>query len=446
MRARTTAILLACLILLSAAPAARAETLVRWTLDGIPSPEALGLRTIVLPLERRDAVETAARLGYRVLVEGDAAALTAAPLPASARGGVVVRGPLTDGQRRALEKALPDGTARILTVEEGAWPHVRLNAVTNNNGVLQVAGRTAQPWLEHNGALVEVAGLRRDPSVLLTYEWVPQTVADADAGPDVEHYLVAIADAGSSGASLLLPLHERLQEGLLRGLPDARRTWTVISQAMAFYVWELPRRYERVADVTVVAAEPAAAIAVLDLLGRHNVAFDVVPPSALDAASLPRAVVLLEPPAPPLAEALAAHQAAGHVVVRADEPATDPNVFAIDVRNRLGRERRTVDVWNGITVLVTAWRDARDGVVVLDVVNYAAERRPVQLRVRGTFASAQLETPGRDAVLIPFTQRDGAAELVLPDLLVGARVFLTPVPATTTDMNSQAASMPRHDR
>src|SRR5690606_27479552 len=88
MRARTTAILLACLILLSAAPAARAETLVRWTLDGIPSPEALGLRTIVLPLERRDAVETAARLGYRVLVEGDAAALTAAPLPASARGGV----------------------------------------------------------------------------------------------------------------------------------------------------------------------------------------------------------------------------------------------------------------------------------------------------------------------------------------------------------------------
>ncbi len=447
MRHRLAPVWMACLMLGLAVSAARAETLVRWTLGHVPSPEALGIRTIVLPLDRQEAVETAARLGYRVMVEADAATLAASALPASARAGVVVRGAMTDAQRRAIEKALPDGTGRILTLEEGgAWPHVRLNAVSNNNGVLQVAGRTAQPWLEHNGAIVETAGLRQDPSVLLTYEWVPQTVADEDAGPDVEHYLVAIADAGSTGASLLLPLHERLQEELLRGQPEARRTWSAIRQAMAFYAWDLPRRHERVSDVTVVAAEPAAAMSVLDLLARHNVAFDVVAPSELDAAALPDAVVLLDAPESNLGEALAAHETAGHLVMRAEEPVTDPNVFAIDVRNRLGRERRTFDIWNGITVLVTAWRAPGDGALVLEVVNYAAEPRPVQLRVRGVYASVQLETPGQEAVLIPFTQRDGAAELVLPDLHVGARVFLTPVPGATTDMNSQAALRPRHDR
>ena len=36
-------------------------------------------------------------------------------------------------------------------------PHVRLNEVTRRNDVLQVAGRSAQPWLENNGALVRLA-------------------------------------------------------------------------------------------------------------------------------------------------------------------------------------------------------------------------------------------------------------------------------------------------
>lgn len=429
-------------VMLATVPFARAETLVRWTIDRVPSPDALGIRTIVVPLERPEVIDAAARMGYLVLVEVDAEALATTAVPAAARGGVIVRGPLTDEQRRAIGAALPDPAARILTLEHGVWPHVRLNAVSSNKGVLQVAGRTSQPWLEHNGALVAIAGLRQEPTSLLTYEWVPLTVADEDAGPGTEQYLVAIADAGSTGASLLLPLHERLQEALLQGHPEARRTWSAIRDAMAFYAWELPRRYTRVADVTVVAADPMAAMSALDMLGRHNIAFDLAAPEVLRADRLPDAVVVLDEPAPALADALATHEKAGHLVIRSDGPIVDPNVFAMDVRNRLGRDRRTLDIWNGITVLVTAWRDAADGAMMLELVNYAGEPRPVQLRVRGTYAAAYLESPSQEAMLIPFTQRDGTAELVVPDLHVGTRVFLTPVPGTI----KTAAVPPPQDR
>jgi hypothetical protein len=96
----------------------------------------------------------------------------------------------------------------------------------------------------------------------------------------------------------------------------------------------------------------------------------------------------------------------------------------LDVRNRLGPERRSVDIWNGITVLVEPRRDPVDGTVLLSLVNYAHEERPVQLRVRGTFAAVTYESPEQALMLLPFTHRHGATEFVVPDLRVGGRVFL----------------------
>src|SRR5918996_1078174 len=63
---------------------------------------------------------------------------------------------------------------------------------------------------------------------LLTYPWKPITLSDIDAGPRLEDYLVAIADAGSVGGNLVLPLHERFQKNLLLGKPQARQWWQQI--------------------------------------------------------------------------------------------------------------------------------------------------------------------------------------------------------------------------
>ena len=76
--------------------------------------------------------------------------------------------------------------------------------------MLQVTNRSSQPWLENNEALIRVAtgpATAEAWPLLITYTWQPVTVADLDQGPRLEHYLLAIAEAGSFGADLLLPLH-----------------------------------------------------------------------------------------------------------------------------------------------------------------------------------------------------------------------------------------------
>ncbi len=404
------------------------EVLVRWDQHAVPAREALGLDTLLIPFDRQDAILDAGRKGYRVFVEvstGGVGTFT----PSESVAGIVVRGDATDAQIAGLRTTWGEAGSHVpvFTVEErGKWPHVRLNAVTRRNDVLQVASRSAQPWLENNLALARIADLHARPSTLLSYPWLPLDAADEQMGPDVAHYLVAVAEAASAGASLVLPLHSVFQQALLKGAPDARRDWAAVRRALAFHAWEVPRGYEPVADVSVVSADPWVSFEILNLLARHNVPFTLVAPAEDPPSPLSPLVIVADPPGPAVAKAIADAEAAGAIVVRPDGPVVDPDAFAMDVRNRLGRSRRAIDIWNGITVLVTPWRDADDGTLLLGVVNYAHEPRPVQLRVQGLFTRVMVETPDEDATLIPFTHRDGQTEFVLPSVAVAARVFLMP--------------------
>jgi hypothetical protein len=422
-------ICLGVLVLLCAVvPQVYGEVLVRWDTDHVPPAEALGVRSLLVPLERTAVIAEAAQKGYRVFVEVDAAQIATARVPAVADGGIVVRGTPTDAQLRRARTALLRPGGRLLTLEErGKWPHVRLNEVTKRNDVLQVASRSAQPWLENNGALVRLAGLATaDATTWLAHPWTSLTGAGEDEGPALEHYLVAIAEAGSTGASLVLPLHATLQRALLQGRPDARRDWETIRRYLEFYGWDVPRHYEPIASVGVVTADPLASFEVLNLLVRHNLPFQVLRPTTLTREDVDRLalLVVLDPPAGEPANVVQGFEAQGGTVMRPEVPVVDPNAFALDVRNRLGPERRSVDIWNGITVLVEPRRDPADGTVLLSLVNYAHEERPVQLRVRGTFAAVSYESPEQALMLLPFTHRHGATEFVVPDLRVGGRVFL----------------------
>lgn len=424
------ALAVALCLLLGVAADGHGEVLVRWDQDRVPAVAALGVGALLVPVERTALIRDAAQKGYRIYVEVDAGQLATLRVPAAAQGGVVVRGTVTATQLRRARASLSRPGARLLTLDErGKWPHVRLNEVTKRNDVLQVAGRSAQPWLENNGALVRLAGLASaDGTALLSYPWAPLTVSDEDEGPAVEHYLVAIAEAGSTGAPLALSLHPRLQRGLLAGLPDARRDWEAIRRYLEFYAWDVPRQYEPMATVGVIAADPLVSFEMLNLLTRHNLPVRLLSPASLAPADVDGLALLVVVDAP-RAEAsgvVARFEQAGGTVVRPQGPVDDPNAFAMDVRNQIGPARRVVDIWNGITVLVEPRIDREEGTVLLSLVNYAHDARPVQVRVRGTFASVEYESPGQAAMLLPFTHRHGSTEFVVPELHVGGRVFLRP--------------------
>jgi hypothetical protein len=455
------------ILAIATASGASAETLIRWDLDRLPPQAALGVTTLVIPAAQPAAIRAALEQGYRVYIEVEAkAASTFKPIPGTA--GVIVKGAPTAEQIGPLVKWA--GPLRIAD-DRGKWPHIRTNWVTRNKDVLQVTNRSSQPWLENNEALVRIA-MERAPAasspVLLTYTWQPVTVSDLDRGPRLENYLVAIAEAGSFGADLVLPLHQRFEEALVNGDPDARADWEEIARFVSFYAWNVPFQHRAVANVGVVTADPMRSFEVMNLLARHNLPFVSLAPSALAAQELTgidllivlddlddrglqrvdafanaggTALVAGTAAVKPGAAALPWHRSAAVKserrvsytvgkgrVVESQDPPSDPNTFALDMRQLLGSGRRIVDIWNGITVLVAPYaRRSGDG-LLLTALNYAAQPLPIQVRVRGTFSRVQYEAPGQPAALLPFEVRDDGTEFVLPALRIGARIFLTRLP------------------
>nr|MBA2604922.1 hypothetical protein [Acidobacteriota bacterium] len=346
--------------------------------------------------------------------------------------------------------------------DRGKWPHIRTNWVTRNKEVLQVAGRSAQPWIENNAALMRIISAERtDPPQMVTYAWSPLTVADVDAGPALEDYLVAIAEAGSFGGDLVLPLHERLQAGLAVGAPQARIEWEEIRRYLDFYAWAPIARYSPRANIAVVTADPMRWFEVMNLLLRHNLPFELIPPSRLSAAGLSAMAlaIVLDPIEGSPRETLREFARSGGTVVLdaarapsfAPPPGSvqsedgpqrvyplgkgrvmgvlqgvpDPNAFALEIRQALGREGRVIDIWNGITVLTAAYEESKTGSTLVTVLNYAHQPLPVQIRIRGTFTVVHYESPEEPLALIPHEHRNGDTEFVLPALRAGGRVFLS---------------------
>ena len=432
-------------ILLIPAAVCRAEVLVRWTEDEVPPQPVLGIATLAMPAANRDAMREAVARGYRVYLEVPSARLTTFTPPAGI-AGILVKGPAPAPQLAALRRRLPQSTRVIAVDERGTWPHIRSNWVTKNNDVLQVAGRSAQPWIESNAGVIAAAKAVSRTAPVLAYEWTGLTVSQTDQGPALENYLVAIAEAGSFGADLVLPLHERFQRRLLLGQPDARLEWQAIRRYIEFYSGDLPDRYTRLASFGLVTAAPATWVEAMDLMARHNLTFDVIPPSKVvdhrpDGPL--KTFIVLDPPDGALAKALANFQQAGGTVMVAGAPgeqppvipgldaraivrAADPNRFALDVRRVLGRDGRVLEIWNGITVLAAPYTAPGSSDALVTLVNFAHDPLPVQLSIRGTFARVQYESPEEPApLLLPHEQRDGRTEFVVPSIRVGGRIFLS---------------------
>lgn len=438
----------------------------------MPPREALGVAALVVPAGDAALAEEARAAGYRVILDAAADALDA--IPRTGVAGVFVRGAADPARLDALRASLGAGAVVRTVDERGKWPHIRTNWVTSRNGVLQVASRTAQPWIENNAALIRIAQHERPGVVpLLTYPWQPITPAVGGEEPAADDYLVAISEAGSFGADLLLPLHPAFQRRLALGLPDARTDWERIREAMAFYATASPARYEPIAGIAVVtAAEPMRWFEAMNLLARHNLPFELLTLDGIDAKALGRfrLVVVLDAPSSQQAAALDAFARGGGTLVtaglqgpfpwergepasRADDrvtyqvgsgrvvafaqPVINPNDFALAVRQLLAPEQRDIEIWNGITVLAAPFRVPEGGGVLLTVLNYTHQPLAVQLRIPGRYVSVHYETPGTSPSLLPFRQRGGFAEIVLDSLTIGGRLFLTPAPGAEQGSNGE---------
>jgi hypothetical protein len=418
---------IAVLLLFFLPASSHAEVLVRWDQQQVPSQESLGVSALVVPAKNSGTAASALAQGYRLYLELEAAAVAGFTPSSNRLAGVVVKGAVSPSQLSQLEQRLESSGARVVALEDrGKWPHIRTNWVTKRNEVLQVSSRTAQPWIEQNAALVRIAqAAHPDAAPVLTYPWKPITLSDIDEGPRLEDYLVAIADAGSVGADLVLPVHERFQRNLLLGKPDARRWWKAIRSYIDFYSWNLPNRYLPLANIGVVTADPMASFEVMNLLARHNLSFEIVAPDRLAALTRFNVVIVLNQPQNAQAGVLAEFAKNGGRVIERLNGVPDPNAFALEIRRFLGREKRVIDVWNGMTVLAAPYQEPDGRSVMVTVLNYAYEPLPVQMRVRGTFSVVQYESPEEEAALLPHRHIAGFTEFLVPALRIGARVFLS---------------------
>jgi hypothetical protein len=459
MRFRTCVLLL---LLLGLPASVDADVLIRWDQEHVPSRESLGVRTLVLPEKNSAAIQNALDQGYALYLEVEAAALARLTPPAERLAGIVVKGAASSAQLSDLRQRLRSRGARVLSLDErGKWPHIRTNWVTKRNDVLQVSSRTSQPWIEQNAALVRIGQAAQSGSALaLTYRWEPISLSEIDEGPSLENYLVAIAEVGSFGGNLVLPLHERFQKDLLLGKPEARQWWTAIRRHVEFYSGDLPGRYRPIANIGVVTPEPMKSFEVMNLLARHNLPFEIIAPERLASGGLDAfdVLVVLNQPAGPQLETLAVLAGKGATVIVADAKGAapwqngmpdvkteqraiykvgegrvvevlkavgDPNTFALEVRQLLGRERRVIDIWNGITVLTAPYAEPNGKSVLVTALNYAYQPLPVQMRVRGLFSLVHLDSPEEEPTLLPYQHRDGYTEFVIPALRAGGRVFLS---------------------
>jgi hypothetical protein len=401
-----------------------AEVFVRWDQDQVPPPESLGITTLVVPASNGALVKAAIASGYRVYLEIDQKSAPSATAPNGRVAGLVVKGTVSAVRMRQLRLQFD----RIVIVNEfGKWPHIRTNWVTKNNEVLQVTGRSAQPWIENNAALIRILRASGPPATpAITYRWQPITLSDVDEGPSLEDYLVSIAEAGSFGADLVLPLHERFERRLLLGEPRARAEWSEIRRYLEFYAWNLPAQYTPIANIEVVAREPMAHFEALNLLARHNLPFETVAPAGLNSQVLNRSKLLIVFDSAPDAPSAVVDEFArkGGIVHRVQKPIADPNAFALTIRRLLGSANRTIDIWNGITVLSAPYRSPDGQTMLVTVLNYAHQSLPVQIRVPGTYSVIHYESPEDPATLVAPQHRDGFTEFVLPAVRVGGRVFL----------------------
>ncbi|HYT23202.1 MAG TPA: hypothetical protein VEW05_23590, partial [Candidatus Polarisedimenticolia bacterium] len=437
----------------------------------LPPADKTGIQDVVLLWPLQD-LSVAAKLhsqGYRVFLQCESKDLAAAVVTVdrAAVTGMIVTNTAPSSQSPAAEQLRPYFAAhRSLTfrmsVPGGKQPQIKGRLVVERDGVLQVSSPSSQPWLDTNLALVRLAQSMDPGSLPIIYDfhWDTSGALPDAWHPDAEAYAVSIAEADAIRSDVTIDLPGSLQRALVADDPRAWTLWKAIIPYLDFSSHAPTERMLPVVNLGVIVDDAQASYEAINLMARHNLAFESVRPPGLTLARLSswnsvvvfcplnkEAVALLrnfaasgrivifvnthdEFPwhsAPPLRQesrATVYSIGAGQVVEIAG-PVVDPENFARDLRRLIGRERSALALWNSLTTLVTGYHEQGRPDVTLYLVNYADQPDNVQVQVKGRFTRVRLESPEEPCcVSLPFVERGGFTEFIIPALRITARVHL----------------------
>ena len=437
----------------------------------LPPADKTGVQDVVLLWPLRD-LSAAAKLrsqGYHVFLQCESKDLAAAVVAAerAAVTGIIVANTVGSNQSPVGEQlrsyfAAHKGLTFRLLVPGGKQPQMKGRLVVERDGVLQVSSASSQPWLDTNLALVRLAQSMDPESLPIIYDFRWDTSGALPDGwhPDAEAYAVAIAESDANRSDVAIDLPGSLQRALVADDSRAWALWKAIMPYLDFSSHAPTERTLPVVNLGVIVDDAQASYEAINLMARHNLAFESVRPSGLTLARLggwnsvvvfcslnKEAVAKLRDfamgggivifvntndefpwhSAPPLrrdSHATVYSLGAGQVVELA-EPVVDPENFARDLRRLIGRERSALTLWNSLTTLVTGYREQGRPDVTLYLVNYAGQPDNVQVQVKGRFTRVRLESPEEPCCLsLPFVERGDFTEFIIPALRITARVHL----------------------
>jgi len=363
----------------------------------------------------------------------------------------------TENDIASLRSAYPHLNLLVLN-PNGKQPDMRGSLIIKRNSVLEVSSPTAQPWIDSNLALIKVERRSRNAQVpLYTFSWADQGQQRTLTADD---YSLAVAEAGAFHADLVLQLDERLQEGLHNHDADAWALWNQVRSVLRFATDGTETTLVPVANVAVVVEQLDTNDEVLNLLGRHNIPFQVFLAADLKTEALKGFDVLIvfakldrengeringiaargttvvlgdahgnypwQSSQPiQMNEHTRSYAVGNGKVLELSEPVTDPEIFAQDIRRLLGKGNALLSLWNGLTTIAVPYQDRRGTLRTIELVNYAGEPVHVQVQVKGSFSSIRYESPEHGCCeSLAAVKHDGFTEFVIPDLRISGRVHL----------------------
>ena len=437
----------------------------------LPSAQETGIQDLVLAWGLRDSSVLARfrSAGYHVWLQCDSKDLGKAVAAADRAGvsGVIIAVTANPSQGLAIPEvrsyiAAHKNLTFSILIAGGKQPQMKGRLVVERDGVLQVSSPSTQPWLDTNLANVRLAQSTYPDSLPIMYDfrWSTSETPLGAWYPDAEDYGMAIAESDAIRSDVIIDLPISLQKALNAEDHQAWSLWKSVMPYLDFSSHAPMAKAQRVTSLGVIVDDARASYEAVNLMARHNLAFEAVPPSALTSARLASwnsAVVFCSLNPEALAR-LRDFAAKGGIVIFVDshdkfpwhstaplrreshsttykigtgqivelgEPVIDPEDFARDLRRLIGRERSTLALWNSLTTLVTAYREQDRQKAYLYLVNYADQPDNVQVQVKGRFTRVRLESPDEPCcVSLSFVERNGFTEFTIPSLRIAARVHL----------------------
>lgn len=445
---------------------AQSSVYVHWSTSDVPPATSLGVNEIVFSFKSdiSPLVAAARKLGYRVYVEVPMQQAKSAAEQGTKSGwtGLILDAAESESTEfensvAKLRSAYPNLRVLVLN-RNGKQPEMRGSIVIKRGDVLEVSSPTAQPWIDTNQALIKVEQRSRQPQIpLYTFAWSEQSQQKA---PTADDYSLAVAEADAFHADLLLQVDESLQQGLAKRDANAWGLWNQVRSLLKFSPDAKDAALQPAANVAVIVDHFDSSDEVLNLLGRHNIPYQIFLAADLNAAELKGfdvAVVLAKPngemaarvnqlasggstvvvvdahgaypwqsgQATQVNEHTISYQVGKGKVLELAEPVTDPETFAQDVRRLLGKHNSLLSLWNGLTTIAVPYKDGSGTTKLLEMVNYAGDPVRLQVQVKGSFTRIRYETPEHGCCQsIEPVSHDGFTEFVIPDLPMIGRVHL----------------------